>query len=396
MANINANLLKISRKYIFPVIEEKMRSLKEKEGDVSILNMGVGDICLPLSPAVAEALKEAAEEMKHLPYGYGPAEGYLFLREKIAADYGNCSIAADEIFITDGINSSLTQMEELFSLEERIAIFDPSYPAYFDSNVMAGRGQISLLPCTEQNGFIPKPPKEHFDIIYLCSPSNPTGVAMTRSELEAYVAYAKEHDAVILFDGAYEAFVASKDVPKSIYEIEGAKEVALEFRSFSKGAGFTGLRLGYVVVPKAISLKFGNEKVSLHKYWKMRQNTKTNGVSFPIQRAALASLSGQGLRETREQVKHYKTQAKQIGDALKSKGFEIYGGIDSPFIWWKVPFGTSWEFFDYLLHTLKIVAIPGVGFGNSGEGYIRLSSFITSATTKEAISRLEGITCNMK
>lgn len=397
MAKINANLLKISRKYIFPVIEEKMQALKEREKNISIVNMGVGDICLPLAPTVAEALKAATDEMKLSPHGYGPAEGYSFLREKLAEEYGSVGISPDEIFITEGINTALCQMEELFSLEECVAISDPSYPVYFDSNVMVGRSNITLIPCKEENGFLPKPPKEkHFDMIYLCSPHNPTGVAMNRKQLKEWVDYARSHRAIIFFDAAYEAFITSEDVPRSIYEIEGAKEVALEFRSFSKGAGFTGLRLGYVTVPKQLSLSFENQSLALHKYWKMRQNTKTNGVSYPLQKAALACLSGEGKMETRSQVAHYQRQATKIKSSLQKMGFTCFGGIDSPYIWWKVPFGTSWEFFDYLLNTLKIVAIPGVGFGSSGEGYIRLSAFVTDHTAEQAITRLEGISCNTK
>jgi len=399
MTKINSNLLKISRKYIFPVIEEKIKNLKYREKDADIINMGIGDVSLPLAPTVAKAIKDSVSEMEVTPYGYGPAEGYPFLRDKIVEmEYKSYKITADEIFISEGINLALCQMEELFSLDQKVAITDPTYPVYFDSNIMSGRTSITLLPCVEEHNFFPCVPKnEHFDIIYLCSPNNPTGVAMTRAQLQKWVDYALDHNAIIFFDAAYEAFITSEDVPKSIYEIENAEKVAVEFRSFSKSAGFTGLRLGYTIVPKSIMLTFEDQKIPLNNYWKIRQNTKNNGISYPIQKGGLASLYGDGLKETTAQTQHYLTQAKKLKQALIDSGFTCYGGIDSPYIWWKIPPSTtSWEFFDYLLNTLKIVSIPGSGFGKSGEGFVRLSAFVLHTLNEKAISRIQGIPCNMK
>jgi LL-diaminopimelate aminotransferase len=387
MVQLNTHFKKLKREYVFPIIERKLAEAREKHPHLSVVNLGVGDIALPLVPSVAKAICDATQEMttKTGMRGYGPSEGYSFLKTAICqTSYAGCSINADEIFISEGTNGDSTNIQELFHSKCKIGIPDPTYPAYLDSAIIGGRlSKITLLPCLEENDFCPVPPKEHLDVIYLCSPNNPTGVAMTRVQLRAWVDYAKRENAVILLDNAYEAFVTSPEVPRSIYEIEGAKEVAIEFRSFSKSSGFTGLRCAYTVVPKAIA---GGK---MNTMWLKRQSIKYNGVSYPIQRAALASLSREGLKETKAQVQEYLQQGKILSTGLSKLGFSSVGGQDAPYIWWKVPSGkTSWEFFDEILEKCHLISIPGRGFGHHGEGYIRLSTFTTADQAQLALERL--------
>ncbi len=383
MVQINPHFKKLKREYVFPIIERKLAELKTAFPTVQIVNLGVGDIALPLVPSIAKAVCDAAVEMTTNVRGYGPSEGHLFLRQAIASTcYPKDLIDPSEIFISEGTGCDATQIQELLGSRAKIGIPDPTYPSYLDSAIIGGRSsKIVFLPCTEATGFLPQPPQEHLDVVYLCTPSNPTGVALNRKQLKVWVDYAKQEKALLIVDNAYEAFVTSPDVPRSIYEIEGAKDVAIELRSFSKSAGFTGLRCAYAVVPKNIV------NGTLNKLWMKRQNIKFNGVSYVIQRGAEASLSPQGLKETRAQVEHYLSQGKILLDGLQKLGFTVYGGTDAPYIWWKVPSGqSSWDYFDTLLKKCHLISIPGRGFGLNGEGYMRLSTFTSNA--KLAVERL--------
>lgn len=387
MIQLNSHFKKLKREYVFPIIEKKLSEARQKYPHLSVVNLGVGDIALPLVPTVAKAICQATQEMttREGMRGYGPSEGYDFLREAICQkSYAHCKISPEEIFISEGTNGDATNIQELLGPKCKIGIPDPTYPAYLDSAIIGGRlSKVVLLPCTAENGFCPTPPQDHLDVIYLCSPNNPTGVAMTRTELQAWVDYARREEALILLDNAYEAFVTSSDVPRSIYEIEGAHEVAIEFRSFSKSSGFTGLRCAYAVVPRAIA---GGK---MHAMWFKRQSIKFNGVSYPIQRGAEASLSPEGLKETQTQVDQYLKQGKILSAGLQQLGFSCVGGEDAPYIWWKVPAGkTSWEFFDEILEKCHLISIPGRGFGQHGEGYIRLSTFTTADQAQLALERL--------
>lgn len=402
MAKINHHYQKLVGSYLFPEIEKRVETLKKKQPHASLLNLGVGDVTTPLSSPVITALIAASNEMgeKTTFRGYGPSEGYLFLRKAIAEnDYKN--ISPDEIFISDGANTDIANLQEIFSVDNRIALPDPAYPVYVETNVMAGRtrpllktgryGAITYLPCNEENGFQPQPPNTHVDLVYLCSPHNPTGIAMDRELLTRWVKYAKEHEAVIIFDGAYEAFITS-DAPRSIYEIPGAKEVAIEVRSFSKSAGFTGLRCSYTVIPHELKVRDAGSIHSLHSLWKRRTDTKSNGVSYPIQKAALALYTPEGQKATRDTVRSYNDRAKTLLEGLKQLGYTVYGGIDSPYLWCKTPPKvSSWEFFDFLLENAHIVTIPGVGFGQEGDGYIRFSAFAESPTITETLIRFKNL-----
>lgn len=387
MARLNSYYKKLKREYIFPIIEGKLIELKKKHPSTPIINLGVGDIAQPLAPSIAQAICLATQEMATSQgfKGYGPSDGYSFLKEAIVKhQYANLGISSDEIFISDGTNSDTANIQELFSLKNKVGILDPTYPVYLDTNIMAGRfSNILFLPCTQDNHFCPLPPKEHCDMIYLCTPNNPTGVALTRSHLMKWVAYAKEENAVLLIDNAYEAFITSPDVPKSIFEIEGAKDVAIEFRSFSKSAGFTGLRCAYTVLPKTV------HQGKLYPLWKKRQSTKSNGVSYPIQKGAEAVFSPQGKKETQAQVQSYLTEAKRLKQGLTHKGYTCFGGDDSPFIFWKTPNNlSSWAFFDLLLDKCHIISVPGSGFGQYGEGYVRLSAFTTPEISTLALEKI--------
>ena len=390
MARLNSYYKKLQRAYIFPIIEEKLFELKKSLPNTTPINLGIGDVALPLAPSIAQAICSATQEMT-TPQGfkgYGPSDGYLFLKEAIVKNqYQGLGISPDEIFISDGTNTDTANIQELFSLKNIIGIADPTYPVYLDTNIMAGRSsKIILLPCTEENGFCPPPPQEHCDIIYLCTPNNPTGVALTREQLKEWVMYAQRENATLLIDNAYEAFITSPDIPKTIFEIEGAKDVAIEFRSFSKSAGFTGLRCAYTVLPKSV------HQGKLYPLWKKRQSTKSNGVSYPIQKGAEAVFSSQGKQETEAQVHAYLKEAKRLKEGLTRLGYTCFGGENSPFIWWKTPHNlTSWEFFDRLLKNCQIISVPGSGFGKHGEGYVRLSAFTTPDLSTLALEKI----CNL-
>lgn len=389
MVKINPHFARLSSPYIFPIIEEKLAALTQKVPASDVVNLGIGDIALPLAPTVVKAICQATEEMgQHETLrGYGPSEGYSFLRQAVAEKcYAGLGIVAEEIFISDGANSDTVNFQELFAFDCLVAIPDPTYPVYLAANTMAGRRDyIRLLSCTKENGFLPQPPDYHVDIVYLCSPSNPTGVAIDRDLWKKWIAYARKENAIIIHDHAYAGFVHSPNVPRSVYEIPGAKEVAIECCSFSKTAGFTGLRCAYAVVPQSLPH-------NLHPMWKKRQTTKSNGVAYPIQVGALATLQGDGKAEVTQQVSLYRQQAERIAQGLLAQGHTCYGGIDAPYIWWKTPDHlSSWDFFDLLLNKCHIIAVPGQGFGESGEGYVRLSAFTTPEKADEALRRIQKL-----
>jgi LL-diaminopimelate aminotransferase len=396
MAKGNTYFKHLKREYVFPIIEKKLEDLKAAHPNSDILNLGIGDIALPIAPTIAKSIEEAINSMASAGkqvYGYGPSQGYSFLRDTIIT-HKYPFLTPDEIFISDGINTDITGILELFHSSCTVAIPNPAYPAYLDSNLIAGRkNKITWMPCCEETGFVPKPPSQKSDLIYLCSPHNPTGVAMTRKDLEAFVAYAKENDAIILYDNAYEAFVTSPDVPKSIYEIVGAEDVALEFCSFSKSAGFTGLRCSYLVLPKKVTAQFGKNRTSLYKLWLKRQSIKFNGVAYPIQRGAEACFTDQGKLEIQNQVKHYLSQATLLKKGLLDLGYTCFGGINSPYIWWKTPNNiSSWDFFDLLLKHCQLISVPGVGFGTNGEGFVRLSAFTSREVAQKALEKIKQLT----
>ena len=367
-----------------------------------IIRLGIGDVTQPLAPAIIKALHAAVDEMGQAEtfHGYAPDLGYEFLRTVIAKnDYQGrgCDIAADEIFVSDGAKCDCSNIQEIFSEDSKIAVCDPVYPVYVDSNVMAGRAgdwnpqtemfsNVIYMPCTRENHFSPEFPKETPDLIYLCYPNNPTGATLTKAQLQGWVDYANRVGAVILYDAAYEAYISEEDVPHTIYECDGARTCAIEFRSFSKNAGFTGVRLGFTVIPK--ELKSGD--VSLHSLWARRHGTKYNGAPYIIQKAGEAVYSPEGKAQLREQVAYYMKNARVIYEGLKSAGYTVSGGVNAPYIWLKTPEGmNSWEFFDHLLETANVVGTPGSGFGPSGEGYFRLTAFGTYEKTVEAIERIK-------
>ena len=404
MFQVNENYLKLPGSYLFSTVGKKVKAYSEAHPDKKVIRLGIGDVTQPLVPAIIKAMHEAVDEMGNADtfHGYAPDLGYGFLRETITReDYAKrgCPIEADEIFISDGAKSDCGNIQEIFSTDSRIAVCDPVYPVYVDSNVMAGRtgeydpekgtwSNVIYMPCTAENGFVPELPKETPDLIYLCIPNNPSGTTLTRDQLKVWVDYANKVGAVILYDAAYEAYISEPDVPHSIFEIPGARTCAIEFRSFSKNAGFTGVRLGFTVVPK--DLKSGDTMV--HSLWARRHGTKFNGAPYIIQKAAMAVYSDEGKAQLKEQVGYYMRNAKVIYDGLKEAGYEVYGGINAPYIWLKVPAGmTSWEFFDYLLENANVVGTPGSGFGPSGEGYFRLTAFGTYENTVEAIERMKKL-----
>lgn len=403
MIKINENYLNLQDSYLFSTIAKKVAEFQEKNPDKKVIKLGIGDVTLPIAPKILEAIHKAADEMavKESFRGYGPEQGYDFLREKIVEfDYKKrgIDIEKDEIFVSDGAKCDTANIQELFNEDNIIAITDPVYPVYLDTNVMAGRSgkfnketgkfeKVVYMPVKAENNFIPEFPKEKVDIIYLCLPNNPTGTVLNKEELKKWVDYAIENEAIILFDSAYEAFISEENVPHSIYEIEGAKKVAIEFRSFSKTAGFTGVRCAYTVVPK--ELKIGD--ISLNKLWNRRQCTKFNGVPYITQRAAEAVYTEEGQKQIKENIAYYMNNARIIREGLKEAGYTVYGGINAPYIWLKVPNGmTSWEFFDKLLEEKNIVGTPGSGFGPSGEGYFRLTAFGSLENTIEAIERIKS------
>ncbi len=401
MLKLNDNYLKLPGSYLFSTIAKKVSEFVQANPDKKIIKLGIGDVTLPLTESVIRAMHEAVEEMgkKETFRGYGPEQGYEFLRRAIAEnDYcaRGVDIAPDEIFVSDGAKSDTGNIGDIFAADCRVAVCDPVYPVYVDTNAMAGRAgeydtqkgmwdNLIYMPCTEENGFMPKLPEETPDIIYLCFPNNPSGAAMKKDELKKWVDYANEKKAVILYDAAYEAYISEDDVPHSIFEIEGAKTCAIEFKSFSKNAGFTGQRCGYTVIPK--ELKAGG--VEVRSLWNRRHTTKFNGVPYVTQRAAEAVYSESGKKETRKLIEYYMENAKIITEGLKNAGFTVYGGVNSPYVWLKVPNNmTSWEFFDMLLDKASVVGTPGSGFGPSGEGYFRLTAFGSRESTKEAIDRI--------
>ncbi|OPZ77245.1 MAG: LL-diaminopimelate aminotransferase [Alphaproteobacteria bacterium ADurb.Bin438] len=407
MAFINENYLKLQGSYLFSEIARKVREYKEDNPNAPIIRMGIGDVTKPLVPEVVKAMHLAVDEMAVASSfrGYGPEQGYDFLLNAIVTnDYKKrgIEIGTDEVFVSDGAKSDTGNIGDILGTDNIVAVTDPVYPVYVDTNVMAGRAgefvnnlwnKLIYIPCTAENNFIPEIPKQKFDIVYLCYPNNPTGTTLTKAQLKTWVDYAIENKVLIMFDGAYEAFITEDDVPHSIYEIEGAKQVAIEFRSFSKTAGFTGTRCAYTVVPKELMgyTKTG-EKVPLNKLWNRRHTTKFNGVPYVIQRAAEACYSEQGSLEVKNVISYYMKNAKIIKDGLEAQGLKVMGGVNSPYIWIKTPKGmNSWGFFDYLLKELNIVGTPGVGFGPSGEGYLRLTSFNTLENTIEAVERLKKI-----
>ncbi|GAB6011792.1 LL-diaminopimelate aminotransferase [Viscerimonas tarda] len=408
MALINENYTKLPGSYLFSDIARKVNEFKAANPDANIIRLGIGDVTRPLPQASIEALHKAVDEMAVAGTfrGYGPEQGYDFLVNTIVENEYKASgldIAADEIFVSDGSKSDTGNIGDILGIDNIIAITDPVYPVYVDTNVMAGRAgnlgadgkwnKVVYLPCTAENNFAPSLPATKVDIIYLCYPNNPTGTTLTKSQLKVWVDYALQNKAIILFDAAYEAFITESDVPHSIYEIEGAKEVAIEFRSFSKTAGFTGTRCAFTVIPKALKgYTLTGEEVSLNKLWNRRHTTKFNGTPYIIQRAAEACYSAEGKKQVRETIDYYLNNARIIREGLTAQGLKVYGGVNSPYIWVKTPNGlSSWEFFDYLLQKLNIVGTPGVGFGPSGESYLRLTAFGTLENTQDAVARFKKI-----
>ena len=405
MARINENFQKLAAGYLFPEIGRRVRAYADANPDADIIRLGIGDVTLPLAPAVVDAMHAAVDEMGTDKgfRGYGPENGYDFLLDGIREhDYRarGIEIDSDEIFVSDGSKQDSGNIQEIFGQDSTLLVTDPSYPVYVDTNVMAGRtggaddngyyGGIKYLPATEENGFMPTPPSEAIELAYLCSPNNPTGAVATRENLEAWVAWAKEHDAVILFDAAYDAFIQDDSLPRSIYEIEGAKDCAIEMRSFSKRAGFTGVRCAYMVIPKTVTgTTASGERVALNQLWGRRHATKFNSVPYVIQRAAAATFTPEGQAQTQEQVRHYMENARLIRDGLAAANFTVFGGEHAPYIWMRTPDGqTSWDCFDTLLSQAQVVGTPGSGFGPSGEGYFRISAFNSRANVEEAIRRI--------
>ena len=404
MFQINDNYQKLPGSYLFSTIGKKVAAYQEANPDKEIIRLGVGDETQPLAPAIIEALHKAVDEMGKAEtfHGYAPDLGYEFLRSAISKnDYQarGCDIAADEIFVSDGAKSDSANIQELFGSKSRIAVTDPVYPVYVDSNVMAGRtgtydsktetwSDVIYMPSTAENGFVPELPKEVPDMIYLCLPNNPTGTTLTKDQLQVWVDYANKNGSVIIFDAAYEAYISESDVPHSIYECDGAKTCAIELRSFSKNAGFTGVRLGFTVVPKELKCA----DVSLHSMWARRHGTKFNGAPYIVQRAGEAVYSDAGKAQLKDQVAYYMNNAKTIKSGLAEAGFTVYGGVNAPYIWLKTPDKmTSWEFFDYLLENANVVGTPGSGFGPSGEGYFRLTAFGNYENTVKALERIKAL-----
>jgi len=405
MARINEHYRKLAAGYLFPEIGRRVKAFAEAHPTASIIRLGIGDVTLPLVPAVVEALQRAAAEMgtPEGVHGYAPDQGYEFLLDAIrAGDYAPRGIALerDEIFVSDGSKQDCGNIQEIFAQDQRILVTDPVYPVYVDTNVMAGRtgaidergyyAGIVYLPATEANGFVPDPPDAPADVAYLCSPNNPTGAVATREQLARWVAWARAHDAVLVFDAAYDAYVQDPALPRSIYEIDGARACAIEMRSYSKRAGFTGLRCAYTVVPRELTgTTAAGERVPLRELWARRVSTKYNGVPYPVQRAAEAVHGPEGRKQTGEQVAYYMENARRLREGLGGAGFRVFGGEHAPYIWMRVPQGlTSWGFFDELLAKAHVVGTPGAGFGPSGEGYLRLSAFNDRAKVDEAIERI--------
>ncbi len=408
MININENFLNLQDSYLFSTIAKKVAQFQRNNPEKKVIKLGIGDVTLPLAKVCVDAMKKAVDDLskKETFMGYGPEQGYDFLREKIIEiDFKKkgIDIEKDEIFISDGAKCDTGNIVDLFAKNNKVAITDPVYPVYLDTNIMSGRAgkynnetgmyeNIIYMPCNKENNFEPSFPKEVPDMIYLCLPNNPTGTVLTKEQLSKWVEYAKKNKSIILFDSAYEAFIKEDNVPHSIYEIEGAKEVAIEFRSFSKTAGFTGVRCGYVVVPKELKgYTESGKEVFLNKLWNRRQCTKFNGASYITQRGAEAIYTEEGRKQINENINYYQENAKIIREGLKEAGFTVYGGVNAPYIWIKLPDGVkSWDFFDRLLNEVAVVGTPGVGFGPNGEGYFRLTAFGSRENTKEAMERIKN------
>ena len=411
MARANEDYLKLPGSYLFTEVGRKVREYKAQHPEADIISLGIGDVTQPIVPSVIDALHKAVDEMGHVETfrGYAPDLGYEFLRSAIAEkDFmaRGCDISADEIFVSDGAKCDCSNIQEIFSADSRIAVCDPVYPVYVDSNVMAGRAgdydpatgrfsKVIYMPCTAENGYLPdlpperaESPEEAPDLIYLCFPNNPTGAAITKEHLQSFVDYANRNGAVILYDAAYEAYISDPEIPHSIYECDGAKDCAIELRSFSKTAGFTGLRLGFTVIPKQLKA----EGVTLWSLWARRHGTKYNGAPYIIQRAGEAVYSETGQREVRDQIGYYMDNARCIYEGLRGAGYEVSGGVNAPYIWLRTPDGlTSWEYFDRLLTEANVVGTPGSGFGPSGEGYFRLTAFRSRESALEAVRRIKTL-----
>lgn len=405
MFKVNDNYLKLPGSYLFSTIAKKVNAYKAEHPDKQVISLGIGDVTQPLAPAIIERLHTAVDEMADAKTfkGYAPDLGYEFLRTTIAEhDYAarGVDIAADEIFVSDGAKSDSANIQEIFSLDNKIAVCDPVYPVYVDSNVMAGRtgsydaetglwSDVIYMPCRAENGFAPEFPKENPDLIYLCFPNNPTGAMVRKEQLQEWVDYANKIGAVIIYDAAYEAYISEADVPHTIYECEGARSCAIELRSFSKNAGFTGTRLGFTVIPKDLK---SSEGVALHSLWARRHGTKFNGAPYIVQAAGAAVYSEEGKKQTAQQIAYYMNNARIIKDALAEIGYTVSGGVNAPYIWLQTPKDmTSWEFFDYLLEHASVVGTPGSGFGPSGEGYFRLTAFGSYENTLTAVERMKKL-----
>jgi LL-diaminopimelate aminotransferase len=405
MFKINDNFCKLAESYLFSEVARRINKYKAEHPEADVIRMGIGDVTRPLCAAAIDAMHRAVndEACTETFHGYGPEQGYLFLRDAIAEhDYQarGIHIEADEIFVSDGAKSDTGNIGDILSVANRVAVTDPVYPVYVDTNVMGGRAgnlneagswdKIIYLPVTADNGFIPSLPTEVPDVIYLCYPNNPTGTTLTHEQLKVWVDYARKHGSLILFDSAYESFIREENVPHSIYEIEGAREVAIEFRSFSKTAGFTGIRCAYTVVPKElIGVDSNGNEVAMNHLWLRRQCTKFNGASYVSQRAATAIYTPEGKAQTRETIDYYLRNAETLRTGLESAGLKVFGGVNAPYVWIKTPAGVdSWRFFDELLHKCHVAGTPGSGFGPCGEGYIRLTAFNTYENTVEAVKRI--------
>ncbi len=404
MVKVNEDYLKLRGSYLFSEIAKRVNAYSANNPDKKIIRLGIGDVTLPIASSITDALHAAVDEMavKETFKGYAPDLGYEFLRKAISEnDYKarGCQIEADEVFVSDGAKSDSGNIQEIFGKDNKVAVCDPVYPVYVDTNVMAGRsgdfdeatGQwknLIYMPCDENNGFVAELPKEIPDIIYLCFPNNPTGAAITKDKLQEWVDFANKNGSVIIYDAAYEAYISEEGIPHSIYECEGARTCAIEIHSFSKNAGFTGVRLGYTVIPKDLV----RDGVALRDLWARRHGTKYNGAPYIIQKAGEAVYSVEGQKQIKEQIAYYMNNASYILNGLKEAGFTVYGGVNAPYIWLKTPNNMdSWSFFDKLLNTANVVGTPGVGFGAHGEGYFRLTAFGDADATKEAVDRIKNM-----
>jgi LL-diaminopimelate aminotransferase len=410
MAYLNENYLKLQAGYLFPEVARRVRDFCEANPEAAerVIRCGIGDVTEPLPRAAIDAMKTAIEELGHRETfrGYGPEQGYEFLRSAIAQhDYRdrNIDIADDEIFVSDGSKCDCGYILDILGDQNKIAVPDPVYPVYVDTNVMAGHSGevrkngnyegILYLACTAENGFVPDPPAEHADLVYLCFPNNPTGAVASREQLSRWVDYARQHEALLLFDAAYEAYISEPDVPRSIFEIPDARDCAIELRSFSKNAGFTGVRCGFTVMPKSVLARTeSGRRLPLHPFWRRRWSTKSNSVNYPVQRGAEALYSAEGRKQCRALVDHYMGNAEILRSAASKAGLEVFGGVNAPYIWVKTPDGlTSWEMFDRLLRELNVVITPGAGFGAQGEGYVRISAFNSRENAEEVAHRLQKL-----